>query len=90
MIDTQIKFTTIVQLVPNMQSGGVEQGVIDMNQAIIAHGWRSIVISNGGRLVQHIEKAGGIHIKLPLHLKNPFSVLMNQRALSKIYKNYNV
>ncbi|MDP3532880.1 MAG: glycosyltransferase family 4 protein [Alphaproteobacteria bacterium] len=90
MIDTQIKFTTIVQLVPNMQSGGVEQGVIDMNQAIIAHGWRSIVISNGGRLVQQIEKAGGIHIKLPLHLKNPFSVFMNQRALSKIYKNYNV
>lgn len=90
MIDTQIKFSTIVQLVPNMQSGGVEQGVIDMNQAIIAHNWRSIVISNGGRLVQQIEKAGGIHIKLPLHSKNPFSIWCNQQKLAEIYKKYNV
>lgn len=90
MIDTEIKQRTIVQLMPNMQSGGVEQGVMDMNQAIVAQGWRSIVISNGGRLVQLIEKAGGIHIKLPLHLKNPFSIWYNQQKLAKIYKKYNV
>jgi glycosyltransferase involved in cell wall biosynthesis len=90
MIDTEIKQRTIVQLIPNMQSGGVEQGVMDMNQAIIAHGWRSIVISNGGRLVQQIEKAGGIHIQLPLHSKNPFSIWRNQQKLAEIYKKYNV
>lgn len=90
MIETEIKQHTIIQLLPNMRSGGVEQGVLDMNAAIIAYGWRSIVISNGGRLVQQIEKEGGIHIKLPLHLKNPLSIWRNQRKLYKIYKDYNV
>src|ERR1700722_3115653 len=38
----------IMQVVPALNSGGVEQGVIDINAAVVKAGGRSIVVSNGG------------------------------------------
>ena len=49
----------ILQVLPGLESGGVEQGVIDMNAAIVKAGGKSIVVSNGGRRVHEIAKAGG-------------------------------
>lgn len=75
---------TIAQLIPSMNSGGVEQGVLDMNQAILEKGWQSLVISNGGRLVEKIVKQGGNHILLPIHSKNPFQIWYNRKKLEKL------
>lgn len=62
----------ILQVLPALNSGGVEQGVIDINAAIVRAGGKSIVVSSGGARAHEIGKVGGLHIVLPVHSKNPF------------------
>jgi len=39
---------TILQVLPALNSGGVEQGVIDINATIVKAGGHSIIVSSGG------------------------------------------
>ena len=80
----------IMQIVPALNAGGVEQGVIDLNAAIVKAGGHSIVVSSGGARVREIIKAGGTHIILPVHSKNPFTMATNITRLRKIIRNHNV
>ncbi len=80
----------IMQVLPSLNSGGVEQGVIDINAAIVKAGGRSIVVSNGGARVHEIVKAGGVHIQAPVHSKNPLTIAANIRRLRKMIRDYNV
>ena len=66
------KRPVIVQILPALVRGGVERGTIEIAQAIQAAGGQAVVISNGGPLVRHVERCGGKHIELPVHVKNPF------------------
>ena len=77
----------VVQLLPELNIGGVERGTKDFSEALVQRGHQSIVISNGGLFEQEIINAGGIHLKLPIHKKNPFS-LLQAKELVKVYKQY--
>jgi hypothetical protein len=46
----------IVQLLPALNEGGVERGVVELNREYVARGIQSFVISAGGRLVPEIER----------------------------------
>jgi glycosyltransferase involved in cell wall biosynthesis len=80
----------IMQVLPALNSGGVEQGVVDINAAIVAAGGCSIVVSSGGRRVPEIIRAGGTHIILPVHSKNPLVMAANIVRLRKIIRDYGV
>lgn len=56
------KKLTIVQLLPDLNSGGVEKGTLEVAKAIVEAGHRSIVISGGGRLVELLEREGSEHV----------------------------
>jgi glycosyltransferase involved in cell wall biosynthesis len=60
---------TILQMLPELNVGGVEQGVLDAARGYVARGHRSIVISHGGRLVPQLVAEGSIHHALPVHRK---------------------
>ena len=60
----------IVQILPALQEGGVERGVVEINRELIRRGVTSSVISCGGRLVPEIEAAGGRHVTLDVCSKN--------------------
>lgn len=60
----------VIQLLPALNSGGVERGTLDMARALVNAGHESIVISSGGRLVPQLEKDGSRHIALPVHKKS--------------------
>ena len=47
----------IVHLVPSMESGGVEQVVMELGSGLSSRGVENIVVSGGGRLVPRLEKA---------------------------------
>ena len=64
---------TVVHLVPAMEQGGVETVVCDLNRALVRAGWRSVVVSNGGRLVAQVREDGGEHVALDLKSKNPLT-----------------
>src|SRR5690606_22427280 len=80
----------ILQVLPALESGGVEQGVVDINAAIVRAGGKSIVVSSGGRRVHEITKAGGTHVEMPVHSKNPFVMAANVRRLRKLIRDMNV
>ncbi|GAA3969645.1 glycosyltransferase family 4 protein [Allohahella marinimesophila] len=63
-----------MQVLPELQSGGVERGTIEFSRYLVEQGHRSTVISNGGRLVRQLEADGGHHISIPIHRKSPASL----------------
>lgn len=69
------KTLTVVQTLPALHSGGVERGALEIARALVAAGHRSIVISNGGRLVEQLVREGSEHITLPVHRKSLLSLL---------------
>ncbi|WOX04483.1 glycosyltransferase family 4 protein [Microbulbifer pacificus] len=65
----------VIQLLPALNSGGVERGTLDLARALVRAGHESIVVSNGGRLVQQLQMEGSRHIALPVHRKSLASLL---------------
>ncbi len=76
----------IVQIVPEMNKGGVERGTLEMAQAIIDKGWKAVVISNGGLLTTSLKRIGAISYELPVHSKNPFAWPSIRHKLKTILK----
>lgn len=68
---------TVLQVLPSLETGGVERGTIDIAGAIKAAGWRPLVASSGGTMVHELERLGAQHIELPLHSKNPYVMRRN-------------
>lgn len=80
----------ILQVLPELRTGGVERGTVEMTQAITANGWKAVVVSAGGELVEHIALAGGEHITLPLHTKNPLTIWRNAQRIERIIRERGV
>jgi glycosyltransferase involved in cell wall biosynthesis len=59
----------IIQLLPELQSGGVERGTLEVARALVAAGHESLVVSQGGRLVAQLQAEGSTHLTLPIHRK---------------------
>jgi glycosyltransferase involved in cell wall biosynthesis len=78
--------TTILQVLPALESGGVERGTVEMVQAIVAAGGRALVASAGGRMVAQVERAGGQHIGLALMTKDPLNIWLNAGKLARIIR----
>ena len=64
----------ILQVLPELNSGGVERGTLDLARELVQRGHESLVISNGGRLVETLEQQGSRHIQRPVHRKSPASL----------------
>ena len=69
-----MKRLTVLQLLPDLNVGGVERGSIEIAASLVAHGHRALVASNHGRLVAELEESGGEHIDLPVGKKSLFSL----------------
>ena len=74
----------ILQIVPALDQGGVERGVVEMNRVIVSEGWRNTVVSSGGRLVAQIEADGGRHVTLDVKGKNPLTCFRRAAALRRV------
>ena len=46
----------IVQVVPRLESGGVERGAIEVASSLVAAGHEAVLISQGGQLVDEVER----------------------------------
>ena len=57
---------TVMQLLPQLDVGGVERGTIQIAQALVAAGHRALVVSAGGRLVPELEACGAEHVTLAI------------------------
>ena len=73
----------IIQILPELNAGGVERGTLELAAFLVAAGHESVVISNGGRLVADLERSGARHITLPVHRKSLAS-LWQVRGLRRV------
>lgn len=74
----------VLQILPSLDVGGVERGVIDLVRALQKEGVESVVISSGGELVAELQKLGVPHYTLPVHKKSPFSLFLISRIAEVI------
>ncbi|MEY5018959.1 MAG: hypothetical protein RLZ22_47 [Verrucomicrobiota bacterium] len=65
----------VVQILPELNAGGVERGTLEIAAHLVSEGHEAIVISNGGRMVQALEASGARHIAMPVHRKSLASLL---------------
>lgn len=80
---------TVMQLLPSLESGGVERGTIEVSKALCENGHRSIVVSSGGRMVDQLLSHDAEHISLPIHRKSP-ATLMQVRPLRRLIREQGV
>jgi glycosyltransferase involved in cell wall biosynthesis len=67
---TPARALTVVQLIPALRAGGAERSVLEMGQALVQAGHRSVVISAGGRMTAQLETEGSEHITLDIGRKS--------------------
>jgi glycosyltransferase involved in cell wall biosynthesis len=70
------KKLTVLQLLPALESGGVERGTLEITQALVERGHRALVMSAGGRLVSPLVAAGGEHFTWPIGRKRFKTLLL--------------
>ena len=61
---------TVVQLLPALASGGVERSTLEVAEALVKSGHRSIVVSAGGPMVAPLLAGGSEHLDLDIGRKS--------------------
>ncbi|MEP4052799.1 MAG: glycosyltransferase family 4 protein [Litorimonas sp.] len=64
----------VLQILPDLNAGGVERTVLETVEVLVAQGHGAHVLSNGGRLVPELEAMGGVHHTADIGSKNILSV----------------
>ncbi len=80
-----MKALKVLQLLPALDSGGVERGTLEIARALVAAGHESVVLSKGGRLVEQLQREGSRHIARDLGRKSP-TTFLQYRALRKLFE----
>jgi len=62
---------TVLQTLPALDGGGVERGVLEVAEALVNAGHRSLVVSAGGRMVRELTQRGSEHFTCPIGAKTP-------------------
>jgi glycosyltransferase involved in cell wall biosynthesis len=69
----------VLQLLPAMESGGVEQGTLEVANELVRRGHRSLVISAGGRMAEPLTNGGSKGICWPIGKKSPATLALIPR-----------
>jgi len=80
----------ILQILPELNVGGVETGTLDLARYLVKYGHKAVVVSNGGALVKDLEEIGAIHYKLPVNKKSILTIIQIIPLLVDIIKKENI
>jgi glycosyltransferase involved in cell wall biosynthesis len=81
---------TLLQVVPELETGGAEQTTIDVARAVIAGGGRALVATRGGRMAARLASDGGRLAQMPVNSKNPLTMLGNAARLIELIRSEHV
>ena len=84
------KEPVVLQVLPEMNHGGVEMGTVEIASGMKEAGIKNFVASAGGRMVYDLNKLKVKHFELPLKTKNPIKMYLNALKLEKIIKENGV
>ena len=86
MSKDKVKKPVVLQVLPELNQGGVELGTIQIAEALTLNSIKNFVASEGGRMEYQLERLKVKHYKLKLKSKNPFTILKNANILAEIIK----
>jgi glycosyltransferase involved in cell wall biosynthesis len=78
---------TVVQVLPALESGGVERGTLEISRHLAGLGHRSIVISAGGRMVGQLLREGSEHVQWDVGRKSPWTLRLIPRLRHYLREN---
>lgn len=78
------KRPTILQIIPELDTGGAELSTVEIADAIVRAGGRAIVLSEGGRLAPRVAAHGGEFVPFAAATKNPVRMLWNARVIERM------
>ncbi len=76
----------ILQILPELNVGGVETGTLDLSKYLVRLGHKSVVVSAGGSLVKELEASGAKHYTLAVNKKSIISIFKLIPELAGIIK----
>lgn len=79
----------VLQIIPELETGGAEQTAIDIAHALVDAGDDAFLVSEGGRMVQDLPHAAK-HITMPAASKNPFVMLANANRLTQLCRRESI
>ena len=85
-----MKDIRILQVCPSLHEGGVERSTVEMANFITSKGSSSHVAANHGQLVDEITSSGTKFHPLPLHMRNPATIIHNALRLAKIIRDNDI
>ena len=80
----------VLQLVPELNAGGVEGTTLEVAEALIDGGHKAHVVSAGGRMEDELIRMGGILHKIDIGSKNIFSIFRSIRLLRAIIHEHKI
>lgn len=81
---------TLLQVTPELETGGAEQTTIDVAHAVVAQGGKALVATKGGRMAARLEADGGRLAQMPAQSKNPLVMLGNAARLVDLIRREKV
>ncbi|MEO8113211.1 MAG: glycosyltransferase family 4 protein [Phenylobacterium sp.] len=81
---------TLLQVVPELETGGAEQSAIDVASAVVKAGGKALVATRGGRMTTRLLADGGRLAQMPVHSKNPLVMLGNAARLVDLIRHEKV
>ena len=86
MENNEHKKPVVLQILPELNQGGVEVGTTEIAEFLKSRGIKNYVASQGGRYVYNLKKVGVKHFTLPLKTKNPIKLYLNSKKLEKVIR----
>ena len=86
MAENKQEELVVLQVLPELNQGGVELGTIEIASELQKRGIKNFVASAGGRMEGNLERLKVKHFTLPLKTKNIFKMWFNSLHLAKIIK----
>ena len=80
----------VLQVIPRLGYGGAETGCYDLAHYLPENNCASYIVTSGGELLKFIDQKKVKLIKLPVHSKNPFLMILNSIALIFIILFHNI
>jgi glycosyltransferase involved in cell wall biosynthesis len=81
---------TLLQVVPELETGGAEQSTLDVAKAVVRAGGQALVATRGGRMTARLKADGGRLAQMPVQTKNPLTMLGNAARLVSLIRQERV
>lgn len=81
---------TLLQVIPELETGGAEQSAIDVAEAVVRGGGQCLVATRGGRMTTRLIADGGRLAQMPVQSKNPITMIGNAARLVELIRREKV